>query len=179
MAAALLRRTKPFIGHDKEANHDVKKKNWLQRYKVLSLVDRDSGQVVSCVIDDLKATTIAPIMMENMSREARLMTDEATHYKTIGPAFADHQSVTHTAREYVRASDPTVHTNTVEGYFSIFKRGMKGVYQHCAKKHLHRYLAEYDFRYNHRSAVGIEDGARATFALRSVVGKRLTYRRAN
>ena len=70
-----------------------------------------------------------------------------------------------------------MHTNTVEGSFSIFKRGMRGVYQHCSKKHLHRYLAEFDFRYSNRVAVGVDDSARATLALQGVVGKRLTYRR--
>jgi hypothetical protein len=75
--------------------------------------------------------------------------------------------VNHRAEEYVRYEDgkPVIHTNTVEGYFSIFKRGMKGVYQHCSEKHLHRYLAEFDFRYNHRSALGVEDVERTTAAL--------------
>jgi hypothetical protein len=81
--------------------------------------------------------------------------------------------VVHGADEYVRGD---VHTNNLEGFYSIFKRGMKGVYQHCAEKHLHRYLAEFDFRYNNRSALGVEDSARAAVALRGIVGKRLTYR---
>lgn len=79
--------------------------------------------------------------------------------------------------EYVRPGFPEVHTNTVEGFYSIFKRGMKGVYQHCAKKHLHRYAAEFDFRYNHRIANGVDDAERGKIALRNVIGKRLTYRR--
>ena len=77
--------------------------------------------------------------------------------------------------EYVNRKHPKIHTNTIEGYFSIFKRGMKGVYQHCGKDHLHRYLAEYEFRYNNRSALGVEDTMRADIALLGVVGKRLTY----
>jgi hypothetical protein len=72
-------------------------------------------------------------------------------------------------------TDPTVHTNTVEGFYSIFKRGMRGVYQHCSKKHLHRYAAEFDFRYSNRVALGVDDDERATRALLGVVGKRLTY----
>ena len=79
----------------------------------------------------------------------------------------------HSAKEYVRGD---VHTNCAEGYFSIFKRGMRGIYQHCAEKHLHRYLAEYDFRYNHRIALGFDDGERAALALKGAEGKRLTYR---
>jgi hypothetical protein len=80
--------------------------------------------------------------------------------------------VKHTAEEHVR----DVHTNSAEGYFSIFKRGMKGVYQHCQEKHLHRYLAEFDFRYNNRIALGVNDGERAALAIVSASGKRLTYR---
>jgi hypothetical protein len=91
--------------------------------------------------------------------------------------FAGHETVNHSAEEYVRLSDRTVHTNTVEGYFSIFKRGMKGVYQHCGKQHLHRYLAEFDFRYNHRIKLGYDDAARTRVLLKGISGKRLTYRR--
>ncbi len=84
-----------------------------------------------------------------------------------------HETVKHSVNEYVRGD---VHTNSAEGFFSIFKRGMKGIYQHCAEKHLHRYLAEYDFRYNHRSALGVNDSERATAMLGGIVGRRLTYR---
>ena len=87
-----------------------------------------------------------------------------------------HETVKHSAGEYVRGN---VHTNTVEGVFSFFKRGMKGIYQHCAEKHLHRYLAEFDFRYNARVALGVNDEARAERALKGIVGKRLTYRTAS
>lgn len=91
--------------------------------------------------------------------------------------FASHEMVNHAADEYVRYEDGyTVHTNTVEGYFSIFKRGMKGVYQHCAEHHLHRYLAEFDFRYSNRIALGVDDGVRSLLALKGAKGKRLTYR---
>jgi hypothetical protein len=83
--------------------------------------------------------------------------------------------VRHGTGEYVNRDDRTIHTNTIEGYFSVFKRGMKGVYQHCAKKHLHRYLAEFDFRCNQRVALGVNDAERATRALQGIVGKRLTY----
>jgi ISXO2-like transposase domain len=102
-----------------------------------------------------------------------MMTDEGGHYSRLGSDFASHETVSHKADEYVRGD---VHTNTIEGYFSIFKRGMKGVYQHCSEKHLHRYLSEFDFRYNNRSALGVEDGERAAKSLKGIEGKRLTYR---
>lgn len=128
-------------------------------------------------VDKLNAATIAEILSANVAKEAHLRTDEAKHYITPGKAFAGHQSVAHAREEYVSKADPTVHTNTVEGFYSIFKRGMKGVYQHCSKKHLHRYAAEFDFRYSYRVALGVDDTARAERALQGVVGKRLTYRR--
>lgn len=158
-----------FIG--REPGKPVKRA-YHHKMKVLTLVDRSSGRARSMVVDDLKPATIAPILRENMSREARLATDEGGHYLHIGKEFADHGVVRHGKEEYVVGE---VHTNTIEGYFSIFKRGMKGVYQHCGKKHLHRYLAEFDFRYSNRVKLGINDSARAGLALRGIVGKRLTY----
>ena len=133
--------------------------------KVLSLIDRESGAARSYVIKDLRVTTIAPILEANISREARLMTDDARQYAFIGWNFADHGRTNHTAGEYVSRQDPTIHTNTVEGFYSIFKRGMRGVYQHCSSKHLHRYVAEFDFRYTNRIAVGVDDVARTDAAL--------------
>jgi hypothetical protein len=113
-----------------------------------------------------------PIMRANIQRETNLLTDQAAWYKTIGTEYASHETVDHSKKEYARGG---VSTNTVEGYFSIFKRGMKGVYQHCAEKHLHRYLAEFDFRYSNRIALGIDDVSRADRLLKGIVGKRLTY----
>ena len=164
-----------FIGHDKtiKPRGQKKERGYAHKHKVLALLDRDSGQARSMVIDDLKTSTIGPLVGQNLSREARLMTDEASHYKAIGKHYAEHGAVAHNRGEYGRGP---IHTNTIEGYFSIFKRGMKGVYQHCAKKHLHRYLAEYDFRYNNRVALGIDDSERMENGLRGIVGKRLTYR---
>jgi hypothetical protein len=98
-------------------------------------------------------------------------------YKTVGKAFASHTYVDHTRGEYVRRGDATIHTNTIEGFFGIFKRGMRGIYQHCGSQHLQRYMTEFDFRYTNRSANGIEDDQRAEIALLGAVGKRLTYRR--
>ena len=106
------------------------------------------------------------------------MTDAGQHYKRLHTTgyFAGGGRVHHERDEYVTASNPEIHTNTVEGYYSIFKRGMKGVYQHCGEKHLHRYLAEFDFRYSNRVALGVDDGAALLAPLKGVVGKRLTYR---
>lgn len=142
---------------------------------VLSLVER-GGSVRSFHIDKANLATIGSIVVANVARESALMTDEARHYRKVGKRFARHEAVNHSAEEYVRGD---AYTNTLEGYYSIFKRGFKGIYQHCAEKHLHRYLAEYDFRYNNRTAVGAEDGERATRALKGIVGKRLTYKSAD
>ena len=101
------------------------------------------------------------------------MTDDASHYKALGREFAEHGVVRHSAGQYVQRRDKSIHTQTIEGFFSIFKRGMKGVYQHCSKQHLHRYLAEFDFRYNERK---IEDNERMDRMLAGIVGRRLTYR---
>ena len=130
--------------------------------KVLSLVDRETGHARSFVVDNVDTATIQPIVRENLAREARLMIDEGSWYGPIGKDFASHETVHHSREEYVRGD---AYTNTVEGYFSVFKRGMKGAHQHCAKKHLHRYLAEFDFRYNNRVANGIADKERSDRAL--------------
>lgn len=142
---------------------------------MLTLVDRDTKRAKSIVVDDIKKDTLVPILRENIAKEAVIYTDEAKQYTHLGREFADHDFTTHSKGEYVKREKPQVHTNTVEGFYSIFKRGMKGVYQHCGKQHLHRYAAEFDFRYNNRSANGVDDAGRATIALQSTVGKRLTY----
>jgi transposase-like protein len=139
---------------------------------VVGLVER-GGRVRTFHVARADKETVAGIVRANVSREAKLMTDESRLYIEVGAEFAGHETVCHSAEEYVRGD---VHTNTLEGYFSIFKRGMKGIYQHCAEKHLHRYLAEFDFRYNTRVKLGIGDGERAVLALRGIEGKRLTYR---
>ena len=137
-----------------------------------SLVER-GGDVRSTVLDHVNRPDIERIVGENVHRESRLMTDTAPYYRhSKFRTVADHEMVNHEQDEWTRGD---VHTNTLEGYYSIFKRGMKGVYQHCSEKHLHRYVAEFDFRYNHRIARGIDDRARTTAALRGIAGKRLTY----
>jgi transposase-like protein len=161
-----------FIGRLKGA---PKKRAFHHKMKVLALIDRDSGQARTMVIDDVTAKTIMPIVKANVAKEALLMTDESNVYNSADKHFAGHGTTNHSAGQYVDYEIPEIHSNTVEGYFSIFKRGMKGIYQHCGEQHLHRYLAEFEFRYNNREALGCNDGDRATAALRGVVGKRLTY----
>lgn len=139
---------------------------------IVSLVER-GGNVRSFHVPAAHLDTVIGIVRKNIARETRLHTDESRLYTKVGKEFAAHETVNHSADEYVRGD---VTTNTIEGYFSIFKRGMRGVYQHCAEKHLHRYLAEYDFRYNHRVKLGYNDGERAALAVKSAAGKRLTYR---
>ena len=169
-AGGIVEADETFIGREPGVE---KRRGWNHKMKVVSLVDRDSGQVRSVVVDDLKPDTIRPIVEANIVKEASLHTDESSIYTKVGATFADHQMTVHSAKEYVRG---IVHTNTVEGYFSVFKRGMKSVYQHCGKQHLHRYLAEFDFRYNNRIKLGVNDVARMEKALTSIAGKRLTYR---
>lgn len=140
---------------------------------VVSLVER-GGNVRSFHVESATADTVRTILFKNVDRTSTLHTDESNLYAYVGKAFGSHEAVKHSHREYVRGN---VHTNTVEGFYSIFKRGMKGVYQHCGEAHLHRYLAEFDFRYNNRSALGVEDVERTANALSGIVGKRLTYRR--
>jgi transposase-like protein len=150
-----------------------KKPGVSHKQAVLALIDRDTKQVRTFHIDEASASQIAPIVRQNISKEARMMTDEAKYYTVIGREVASHETVDHSKEEWARGE---VHTNTLEGYFSVFKRGMKGVYQHCSEKHLHRYLAEFEFRYNNRARLGVTDGERAAKALRGIQGKRLTYR---
>jgi transposase-like protein len=151
---------------------------------VLTLVER-GGSARSFHIDSTSIADIAPILKANISRESKLMTDQARHYMEVGRDFASHDAVNHSEEEYARYASVVaspeeppyiITTNTVEGYYSIFKRGMKGVYQHCAEKHLHRYLSEFDFRYSNRVALGVNDGERRTLAIKNAAGKRLTYR---
>lgn len=144
------------------------------RMKVVSLIDRNTGMARSFVVDRVSKTHIAPILRENIAREARLMTDEASHYRGMNKEFASHEAVNHGKEEWARGD---AHTNTVEGFYSIFKRGMKGTYQHCGKQHLHRYVAEFDFRYSNRASLKISDTERAARILKGAEGKRLTYRR--
>jgi hypothetical protein len=144
------------------------------KLKVVTLVDRQTGIARSRVIENVRIEEIGPIVRGNLAREAQLMTDELLLYRTLGRYQAGHEVVSHGKGEYVRGD---AHTNTIEGFFSIFKRGIKGIYQHVGKQHLHRYTAEFDFRYSNRIANGISDGERTDKALIGIFGRRLMYRR--
>ena len=139
---------------------------------VITLVER-GGKARSIQAEDITARTLRAAVVENVKKESRLMTDELRAYRNIGKRFASHETVKHSEKEYVRGE---AHTNTVEGFYSIFKRGMIGIYQHCNERHLHRYAAEFDFRYNTRTALGFDDVQRTEEAIRGIIGKRLTYR---
>lgn len=170
-AGATVEADETFIGRK---HGSIKRRGHGHKNAVLSLVvDRESGEVRSFHIDGTAAVDIMPIIKANVAKETAIMTDEGGHYFTLGDHFASHESVSHKADEYVRGA---VHTNTIEVYYSVFKRGMKGVNQHCSERHLHRYLSEFDFRYSNRIKLGIDDAARADIALKGIVGKRLTYR---
>ena len=165
-----------FIGRIKGA---PKKRAFHHKMKVLALVDRETGRARTMVVDDVTAKTLMPIVRANVAKEATIMTDEHNAYTKIKDHFAGHGTTTHSAGQYVDYADRTIHSNTVEGYFSIFKRGMKGVYQHCSEGHLHRYLAEFEFRYNNREALGCNDSDRSIAAISGIIGKRLTYQQPN
>jgi hypothetical protein len=160
--STMTTRGRPFTKSGKTAN----------KRAIIALVER-GGSVRSFHVEHADKATVNIIVGDNIAHEARVHTDESRLYGDVAGHAASHESVRHSAKEYVRGD---VHTNTIEGVFSIFKRGMQGVYQHCAEKHLHRYLAEFDFRYNNRVALNVHDAQRADNALKGIVGKRLTYR---
>ncbi|UVK53336.1 IS1595 family transposase [Mesorhizobium sp. AR02] len=144
---------------------------------VLSLVERD-GRVASFHIANVTAETVRPIIVTTADRASAFMTDESTVYPKIGKEYASHGTVNHSANEYVRLGS-FMHINTAENFFSILKRGINGVYHQVSEAHLHRYLAEFDFRYNNRVGLGVTDTERCERAIKGMVGKRLTYRRVD
>ena len=161
-----------FIGRKKDVPKHV---GYAHKHAVLTLVERGKGSR-SFHVDGTKASDLLPIIKANVDPKTKIMTDEAGQYASLKKHFAAHDFVQHGKDEYVRG---IVHTNTVEGFYSVFKRGMKGIYQHCSEKHLHRYVAEFDFRYSNRVKLGVDDAERTANALRGIVGKRLTYRPAH
>ncbi len=141
--------------------------------KIMSIVER-GGEVRSFHVPNVSQRTLRPILKEQIAEDATVYTDEASHHRTMGRDFGKHEHVNHRFGEYVRGD---VHTNTAEGFFSILKRGLGGVYQCVSEKHLKRYVCEFDFRYNYRSGRGFEDADRFAIAAKGIKGKRLTYRR--
>jgi len=156
-----------YMGHASDTPHLNSKR------KIIALVER-GGAVRSKSVKRVNGHTVGKHLFMNADRKSKLMTDESSVYSGIGEHFASHETVNHSEREYAREH---VSTNTVEGVFSIFKRGMIGTYQHCGEQHLDRYLAEFDFRYSNRAKLGINDTMRAEIAIKGIEGKRLTYRR--
>lgn len=164
----------------KESNKHVGKRNSRNiggqgKEIVFALVERQ-GKVRSRTVPEVAAKTLRPIMVQQIAEDTALMTDDAGQYRHMAKDFPRHQVVNHGIREYVRGD---AHTNTVEGYFSVLKRGIVGTYHHVSPQHLKRYLGEFDFRYNERSALGVTDSERASKALSGIVGKRMTYRRTD
>lgn len=158
-----------FWGNNKKVK-GTKGRGYAHKMKVLSLVER-GGEVRSFHVPNVTAKTLKPILQAQIAKEAHLMTDEMSSYTGVGREFANHSVVRHSAKEYARGE---AHTNTVEGYFSILKRGLIGTYHHVGEQHLLRYVKEFDFRYNNRKVTDVE---RAANALKGIAGKRLTYRR--
>jgi transposase-like protein len=147
-----------------------------QKRVVFGLVER-GGRAKMFLVQDANAETIRDVLVRNVDRASALHTDESRLYVETGKEFADHRSVKHSAKEYVRyEADAVVHSNTIENVFSVFKRGMEGTYQHCGEAHLHRYLAEFNFRYNRRVKLGWNDADRVADIAKGIEGKRLTYR---
>ena len=161
-----------YIGKYDDIPHRVK--GYATKLTVLTLVER-GGEARSFHVSGHSAATLAPYLKANIDKHSVLMTDEGKWYTETGKGFLSHQTVNHGSKEWKRGA---THTQTVEGFFSVFKKGMKGVYQHCSEKHLHRYLAEFDFRYSNRVKLGVDDHARNEGALRGIIGKRLTYRQS-
>jgi len=143
---------------------------------VVGLVER-GGKARMFHLNDATASTVRDVLVKNVSRDSTLYTDSSRLYTRTGEEYATHKTTNHAAGEYARREgDVVVHSNTIEGVFSVFKRGMVGVYQHCGEAHLHRYLAEFDFRYNRRAKLGWTDRMRVDELMRGIEGKRLTYR---
>ena len=174
-ADLFLEADETFIGGKEGNKHKSKrvaKGGTAGKAAVFSLVERE-GKVRSFNVPDVTAKTLKEVVAKHADRESHLRTDEARRYEEIGTEFASHETVAHSMGEYVRGD---AYTNTVENYFSILKRGIYGCYFHVSEAHLHRYLAEFDFRHNNRSKLGINDSERTAEAVRGAVGKRLTYR---
>ena len=143
---------------------------------VVGLVER-GGKARMFHLNDATASTVREVLVRNVDRSSTLYTDSSRLYTRTGEEYAPHRTTNHAKGEYARREgDVVVHSNTIEGVFSVFKRGMVGVYQHCGEAHLHRYLAEFDFRYNRRTALKWTDKMRVDAIMEGIEGKRLTYR---
>ncbi|WP_428408962.1 IS1595 family transposase [Hyphococcus sp.] len=166
-----------YIGGKEKNKHKSKRRHPTGgaggKQAAFALVER-GGHVRSFHVAKISGKDLRPYIVTQVSRKSTLMTDEGGQYRHVGKEFARHETVNHSIDEYVRGD---AHTNTVEGYFSILKRGVTGVYHHVSEAHLKRYLCEFDFRYNERAALGVSDDERCAKAIQGSSGKRLTYRR--
>ncbi|MHB8416043.1 MAG: IS1595 family transposase [Acidiferrobacteraceae bacterium] len=153
-----------------------KRRGYAHKHAVMTSGERgpQGGKARSFHVEGTAAADLLPIIKAHVNSGTHVMTDEAGQYAHLNKHFATHDFVTHSIGEYGRGN---IHTNTVDGFYSVFKRGMKGIYQHCSETHLHRYVAEFDFRYNNRSRLGVDDAERAARVIRGTAGKRLMYRR--
>jgi transposase-like protein len=144
-----------------------------KKHAVLALIERD-GEVRSRHIPDVTGKNVRKVIVTNASRKSWLMSDESPVYKKLGREFKGHGTVNHSADEFVRHGG-FMHTNTIENFFSIFKRGLTGVYHAVSEQHLGRYLNEFTFRHNNRVGLGVDDTTRAEKAIKGAKNKRLTY----
>jgi transposase-like protein len=157
----------------------IKKGKAAAKRPIFALVER-GGEARAFSMPIVTGENIRDALVRNASRQSRLHTDESNLYPKVGREFAEHETVNHGAKEYSRGQGAEqVTTNSVEGFFGIFKRGMVGIYQHCGEQHLQRYLDEFSFRYSNRAKLGIDDAERAVLVIQGADGKRLTYRRIN
>jgi transposase-like protein len=143
-------------------------------FPVMSLIERE-GRVRSFHVPNVTGNVLGSVLARHADPKSRLVTDDAAVYRELGWNFADHGRVTHSRKEYVSKQDATIHTQNIDGFFSILKRGVYGVFHHVSEAHLHQYLSEFDFRYNTRIGLGFDDSQRASVAIAGAKGKRLTY----
>ena len=174
-AGGIVEADETYIGLKSGPERRMNKAGFQHKRAVVTLVER-GGKARTFHVDRATAASVMPIVKKHIDRNSTLYTDESHIYLTAGRSMAAHEQIKHSKKEYARGP---VHTNTVEGFFSIFKRGFKGIYQHCGEHHLHRYLAEYDFRYSNRALLGCDDNTRAIRAIKGAAGKRLTYQGTN
>jgi hypothetical protein len=169
-AGAIVEIDETFIGNKREKA--PKARGYTHKHAVMTLVERDMGSR-SFHVDGTAAADLLPIIKANVASGTHFITDEARRYAHLGKHFTEHDFVRHSTGEYGCGD---IHTNAVEGFDSVLKRGMKGVYQHCAEHHLHRYVTEFDFRYSNRVRLGVDDSERTDRTLKGIVAKHLTYR---
>jgi transposase-like protein len=169
---AIVEIDETFIGQKKDV---PKRRGYAHKHAVMTLIERrpEGGRARSFHVSGTASAILLPIIKAHVDSGSHVMTDEAGQYTHLGKHFTEHDFVVHSAGEYVRGD---IHTNTLEGFYSVFKRGTKGIYQHCGERHLHRYVTDFDFRYNNRVRLGVDDAERTDRALKGIVGKRLTYR---